>query len=277
VVNVVLAGAPDKGEAVVSLVQRTGCTSVVFVGGRFERRGVFARASPNWVTVRVGRDEPRSRAGFFLDSHAEVEALLDVMPRPAARVLTPLSNRLTGLVKSAARQARRPLRPAARSARPAQGPGQSGRPAPARAARSDPGLKADRRLAMAVLGQFRLIFRSAKKHFQWVQDRTGVSGAQLWVLAELHRRPRIRVTELARAMGVHQSTASNLIDPLEKRRLIQRDRSSKDQRVVHLSLTRAGRDIVLRAPLPLEGVLPDALNSLGPPTWSSCSSAWRSL
>jgi DNA-binding MarR family transcriptional regulator len=136
--------------------------------------------------------------------------------------------------------------------------------AKAAAARSDPGLKADRRLAMAVLGQFRLIFRSAKKHFQWVQDRTGVSGAQLWVLAELHRRPRIRVTELARAMGVHQSTASNLIDPLEKRRLIQRDRSSKDQRVVHLSLTRAGRDIVLRAPLPLEGVLPDALKSLGP-------------
>ena len=120
----------------------------------------------------------------------------------------------------------------------------------------------NRRLVMAVLGQFRLIFRSAKKHFQWVQDRTGVSGAQLWVLAELHRRPGIRVTELARAMGVHQSTASNLIDPLEKRGLISRDRSSRDQRVVHLSLTRSGRDTVVRAPLPLEGVLPDALNAL---------------
>jgi DNA-binding MarR family transcriptional regulator len=121
----------------------------------------------------------------------------------------------------------------------------------------------DRRLAIAVLGQFRLIFRSAKKHFQWVQTRTGVSGAQLWVLAELHRRPGIRVTELARAMGVHQSTASNLIEPLERRGFIQRDRSSKDQRVVHLSLTRSGRDTLTRAPLPLEGVLPDALNSLG--------------
>jgi DNA-binding MarR family transcriptional regulator len=121
----------------------------------------------------------------------------------------------------------------------------------------------DRRLAMAVLGQFRLIFRSAKKHFQWVQDRTGVSGAQLWVLAELKRRPGIRVTDLARAMGIHQSTASNLIDPLEKRGLIQRDRSAKDQRVVHLSLTRSGRETIGRAPRPLEGVLPDALHSLG--------------
>jgi DNA-binding MarR family transcriptional regulator len=134
---------------------------------------------------------------------------------------------------------------------------------PPRTARPESGRERDRRLAISVLGQFRLIFRSAKKHFQWVQDRTGVSGAQLWVLAELQRRPGIRVTELARAMGLHQSTASNLIDPLEKRGLIQRDRSSQDQRVVHLSLTRSGREIVTRAPLPLEGVLPDALNSLG--------------
>jgi len=79
VVNVVLAGAPDKGDAVVSLLRRTGCASVVFVGDDLNDEAVFARASPNWVTVRVGRDGPRSRAGFFLDSHAEVEALLDVM------------------------------------------------------------------------------------------------------------------------------------------------------------------------------------------------------
>jgi DNA-binding MarR family transcriptional regulator len=136
-------------------------------------------------------------------------------------------------------------------------------PAPRSPARPESGRDRDRRLAIAVLGQFRLIFRSAKKHFQWVQDRIGVSGAQLWVLAEVHRRPGIRVTELARAMGLHQSTASNLIDPLEKRGLVQRDRSSQDQRVVHLSLTRSGRDVVARAPLPLEGVLPDALSSLG--------------
>lgn len=119
-----------------------------------------------------------------------------------------------------------------------------------------------RGLSLVVLGQFRLIFRSVKKHFQWVQERTGVSGAQLWVLAELHRTPGIRVTELARAMAVHQSTASNLIDRLEKAGLIHRERSDADQRVVRLSLTASGRRIIAAAPLPLEGVLPDALNAL---------------
>jgi len=119
-----------------------------------------------------------------------------------------------------------------------------------------------RELALAVLGQFRVIFRSAKKHFQWVQERTGVGGAQLWVLAEIHRRPGIRVTELARVMAVHQSTVSNLIERLAKHGLLQRDRSRSDQRVVQLSLTDLGHATIARAPLPLEGVLPDALNSL---------------
>jgi DNA-binding MarR family transcriptional regulator len=119
-----------------------------------------------------------------------------------------------------------------------------------------------RSLAMAVLGQFRLIFRSAKIHFQWVQERVGVSGSQLWVLAELQRKPGIRVTELAQAMAVHQSTASNLVESLERSGLLQRERSSEDQRVVHLSLTDSGRQTVARAPKPLRGVLPDALDTL---------------
>jgi MarR family transcriptional regulator, organic hydroperoxide resistance regulator len=126
------------------------------------------------------------------------------------------------------------------------------------------GKSSDRRdpLEMAVLQQFRLIFRSAKKHFQWVQERAGVSGAQLWLLAEIERRPGIRVTDVAKSMAVHQSTASNLIERLEKDRLLLRQRSSQDQRVVHLSLTKAGRATVARAPRPLYGVLRDALGSL---------------
>jgi DNA-binding MarR family transcriptional regulator len=119
-------------------------------------------------------------------------------------------------------------------------------------------------LALEVLGQFRLIFRSVKKHFQHLQDRTGVSGAQIWALAELERRPGLRVSELARSMAVHQSTASNLVDRLQRAGLVRRARSAQDQRVVHLTLTASGRRLIARAPRPLEGVLPDALNTLTP-------------
>jgi trehalose 6-phosphate phosphatase len=40
---------------------------------------VFARAEPNWLTVRIGRDDPLSKAEFFLDSHAEVATLLQLL------------------------------------------------------------------------------------------------------------------------------------------------------------------------------------------------------
>lgn len=133
----------------------------------------------------------------------------------------------------------------------------------ARARHASPdGRDAHRRTALEVLEQFRLIFRSSKKHFQWVHERTGVSGAQLWVLAELQRRPGIRVTELARALAVHQSTASNLVERLRQQRLLQRVRQPDDRRVVQLTLTHAGREILARAPQPLEGVLNNALNAL---------------
>jgi len=144
-----------------------------------------------------------------------------------------------------------PDRSAARTARKSQGTRGRG------SAR-----ETDRLLEMAVLEQFRLIFRSAKKHFQWVRERTGISGAQLWLLAEVQRRPGIRVTELAKSMAVHQSTASNLIERLETGGFVLRQRSSQDQRVVHLSLTRTGRETIARAPRPLYGVLLDALSGL---------------
>ena len=79
VVNVVAAGAPDKGDAVASLVQRAGCGVAVFVGDDVNDEAVFVRALPNWLTVRVGSDDLDSRAGFFLSDHSEVAALLNVM------------------------------------------------------------------------------------------------------------------------------------------------------------------------------------------------------
>ncbi len=79
VFNVVSANAPDKGDAVASLVQRAGCGSAVFVGDDVNDEAVFERAQPNWLTVRVGRDHLGSRAAYFLDSHAEITEMLESM------------------------------------------------------------------------------------------------------------------------------------------------------------------------------------------------------
>jgi trehalose 6-phosphate phosphatase len=79
IANVAVAGAPDKGDAVARLVARSGSDAAIFVGDDVNDEAVFARAEPNWLTVRIGRDDPLTKAEFFLDSHAEVATLLQVL------------------------------------------------------------------------------------------------------------------------------------------------------------------------------------------------------
>ena len=125
---------------------------------------------------------------------------------------------------------------------------------------------AQREAALQVLKKFRQVFRAAKLHFSAVEKRAGVTGAQLWALCELDEQPGVRVTDLAAAMALHQSTVSNLIDKLMRKRLIRRDRGDIDGRVVRLYLTAAGERVVRSAPQPARGVLPDALEHLPPTT-----------
>ncbi|QNM98698.1 MarR family winged helix-turn-helix transcriptional regulator [Chitinimonas koreensis] len=119
-------------------------------------------------------------------------------------------------------------------------------------------------LDVEVLKQFRLIFQSVRKHFQAVETACGISGAQLWALSRIVERPGLRVTELAAAMAIHQSTASNLIESLVRQELICRRKGEVDQRAVCLHPTEAGRQIIEGAPRPVRGLLPEALGRLDP-------------
>jgi DNA-binding MarR family transcriptional regulator len=80
----------------------------------------------------------------------------------------------------------------------------------------------------------------------------------------LAARPGMRVSELADALAVKRSTASNLLDKIEQRGLIRRERGYPDQRVVHLYLTAAGAAVMEKAPQPAQGVLIDSLHRLSP-------------
>lgn len=76
VINIVATNSPDKGDAVAALAQQAGVRSVIFVGDDVNDESVFQRATPAWLTVRVGRDDPTSGAAYFLDDRGEMVALL---------------------------------------------------------------------------------------------------------------------------------------------------------------------------------------------------------
>ncbi|PKD40992.1 MarR family transcriptional regulator [Methylomonas sp. Kb3] len=113
-----------------------------------------------------------------------------------------------------------------------------------------------------VLKQFRLIFKAVQQHSQWVETHCGVTSAQLWALWELSKTPGLKVTELAKAMSIHHSTASNMLDKLAKKGLILRERVSEDQRVVTVTLTQEGIDLLNQVPTPPQGILQHALFDL---------------
>ncbi len=117
-------------------------------------------------------------------------------------------------------------------------------------------------LAAEALKKFRIIYGAVRKHSRNMERACGVGGAQVWALALMARTPGLRVTQLARDLSIHPSTASNLLDKLERAGLVERARNSTDQRVVQLYLTEAGQKTLAQAPQPHSGVLTHALEQL---------------
>jgi DNA-binding MarR family transcriptional regulator len=130
----------------------------------------------------------------------------------------------------------------------------------ARSAPAQPGEPVDS--AALVLRRFRLVFNTVKGHFRAIERKTGISGAQAWALSVVRDRPGIGVGDLARAMDVHQSTASNLVRGLVDQGLVVSTRGGRDRRAVQLEATAEGLKVLRKAPGPFTGILPDALQRL---------------
>src|SRR3954452_3693299 len=94
--------------------------------------------------------------------------------------------------------------------------------------------------AARVLRRFRLVFNAVKSHFRAVETKAGISGAQLWALSVVHGQPGIGVGDLARAMDIHQSTASNLLRGLLEKGLVLTERGGTDRRAVKLQVSAKG-------------------------------------
>lgn len=123
----------------------------------------------------------------------------------------------------------------------------------------------NRPLSTETLKQFRIIISAVRHHFRALEEACGISGAQVWILSAIAEHPGISVSRLSQVLSVHVSTASNMLDKLGKADLVARKRSKQDRRVVNLFLTARGRAVLERAPKPLTGLVPHALDRLPEP------------
>jgi DNA-binding MarR family transcriptional regulator len=99
----------------------------------------------------------------------------------------------------------------------------------------------------------------------------GLTLSQYGLLEGLTSRPAARVQELAGDAGVTPSTATRILDALERRGVVERARSAEDRRVVAVSLTDLGQQMLHEQQDWLRGrerafyeSLPDAEQELAP-------------
>lgn len=66
---------------------------------------------------------------------------------------------------------------------------------------------------------------------------------------------RVRMQELADAVGYSSGAATRMVDPLVRAGLVERESDPDDRRLVIVTLTRTGRDLYLKArPDHIEGI-----------------------
>ena len=117
-----------------------------------------------------------------------------------------------------------------------------------------------------VLRRFRVVFNAVRSHFQQVEKKVGLGGAQVWALSVIRDHPDIGMGVLAKSMDIHQSTASNLVKVLVRKELISMAKTPEDRRNVQLRILPTGLAVLAQVPGPFEGVLPEALAQLNGPT-----------
>ncbi|PYP21536.1 MAG: MarR family transcriptional regulator [Gemmatimonadetes bacterium] len=117
---------------------------------------------------------------------------------------------------------------------------------------------------MDIVQGLRRIVKALQSYSQDVRNAYGLTGPQLWALKTLQRNGRMSTGRLAAALAVHQSSASILIDRLDKRGLVRRSRGRLDHRFVNLELTKRGAALAADAPEAAQGRLLHALEAMPP-------------
>ena len=99
--------------------------------------------------------------------------------------------------------------------------------------------------ALDALREINQLFRISARA---AEQRTGLSGAQLFVLHELAQAPAESLNDLAARTVTRHSSVSAVVSRLVERGLVERAASAEDARRVHLRITRAGRALLRHAP-----------------------------
>ena len=114
------------------------------------------------------------------------------------------------------------------------------------------------------LDAIRAIVRSLRLNTRLIEQKIGISLAQLYVLQQVAERPAESLNDLAERTATHQSSVSVVVRRLVDRGLVSRRSSTIDKRRVQIAVTAAGHAVLRDAPRTIQLRLVTAMESLSP-------------
>lgn len=113
-----------------------------------------------------------------------------------------------------------------------------------------------------IVDDLRRIFQAVHSYTRRAKKASGLTGPQLWAIKMIADLEVVRVSDLSKKMYLHPATVIGILDRLARLGLIKKNRSRKDRRVVHVTLTAKGEKIVKQSPEVAQGMIVSGLEAL---------------
>ncbi|PLW70644.1 transcriptional regulator [Pseudohalioglobus lutimaris] len=108
----------------------------------------------------------------------------------------------------------------------------------------------------------RRVIRATDMHSKHLAKISGLTAPQILLLQAIRKLEGATVGQLAREVSLSQATVCSILDRLERKGYLERERSKVDKRKVHVQLTDSGIEILRDAPLPLQEHFSSQFNDL---------------
>lgn len=116
-----------------------------------------------------------------------------------------------------------------------------------------------------VLVAIRQIIRAIDLHSKRLNKDYGLTSPQLLLMRSIQQEEDVTIRQLSEKNNMSQATATSILDRLESRGFVIRERDARDKRKVHALLTSEGREILDKAPGLMEEGFTEQFRSL--PLW----------
>jgi DNA-binding MarR family transcriptional regulator len=104
----------------------------------------------------------------------------------------------------------------------------------------------------SVLISLRRIIQAIDIHSRQLVRQHGITTPQLIILKQIEGKKTITVTQLAKQVSLKQATVTDILNRLERKGLLQRQKDTGDRRRVLVKETDAGKKLLEAAPSPLQ-------------------------